>query len=150
MKADQGDEPPLWSALIRVFQSGEIRGPFCESGGLDTSNSHAIVPPSDDLGASVMRTKWLRDVGLAAAFGGAIGCTTPKGPNLLTPVPEQYNVPPVEDARYTDPVSYPKDVLNQEPIKSASAGKLPSQQGSGPITATGGAGMGRGATPGGF
>lgn len=100
------------------------------------------------LGASVMRTKWLRDVGLVAAFGGAIGCTTPKGPNLLTPVPEQYNVPPVEDARYTEPVSYPKDVLNQDPVKAASAGKLPSQQG--PIAPAGGGGMGRGATPGGF
>jgi hypothetical protein len=95
-----------------------------------------------------MCKKWLREIGLVAAFGGAFGCATPKGPNLLTPMPEQYTVPPTGDARYTDPVSYPKDVLNQEPVKAASAGKLPSQQG--PITPTGGAGMGRGATPGGF
>jgi hypothetical protein len=94
-----------------------------------------------------MRVRRLSELGLAAAFVGALGCTTPKGPNLLTPVPEQYNVPPADDARYTQPVSYPKDVLNQEPIKAAAAGKLPSQQA--PLTPTGGMG-GRGATPGGF
>ena len=95
-----------------------------------------------------MRKTWLRDVGTVIALGGALGCATSKGPNLLTPVPEQYALPPADDARFTQPVSYPKDVLNQEPIKAASAGKLPSQQG--PIAPTGGAGMGRGATPGGF
>ncbi len=62
-------------------------------------------------------------------------------------MPEQYTLPPDGDARFTQPVSYPKDVLNQEPIKAASNGKLPSQQQ--PIAPTGGIG-GRGATPGGF
>jgi hypothetical protein len=95
-----------------------------------------------------MRTKWLREFGVVAAFGSALGCTTPKGPNLLTPVPEQYNLPPADDARFTQPVSYPKDILNQDPIKQASGGKLPSQQG--PMPGGGGGMGGRSGAPGGF
>jgi hypothetical protein len=99
-----------------------------------------------------MRQGWLRKLGLSTVFGSALGCATSKGPNLLTPVPEQYNLPPEEDARFTQPVSYPKDVLNQDPIKQAS-GKLPSQQGpmgGGPGAGGGGSTGGRGMTPGGF
>jgi hypothetical protein len=94
-----------------------------------------------------MYVKWLRNAGFLAAFGGTLGCATSKGPNLQTPVPEQYNLPPTDDSRFTQPVSYPKDVLNQEPIRPASAGKLPSQQA--PMPGAGGMG-GRGGAPGGF
>jgi hypothetical protein len=93
-----------------------------------------------------MCTNRLRAFGLTAAFGGMLGCATSSGPNLRTPIPEQYTLPPADDSRFTQPVSYPKDVLNQEPVKPASPGKLPSQQGS--IAPAGG--MGRGSTPGGF
>jgi len=93
-----------------------------------------------------MRTNWLTGAGLAAVLGGALGCSTSGGPNLRTPVPEQYALPPADDARFSQPVSYPKEVLNQEPIKAPSASKLPSQQ---PSIAPSG-GMGRGMTPGGF
>jgi hypothetical protein len=95
-----------------------------------------------------MRKKWLRQIGLLTAFGGALGCATSKGPNLLTPVPEQYNLPSADDSRFTQPVSYPKDVLNQDPIKPVSGGKLPSQQG--PMGGGGGGMGGRGGAPGGF
>jgi hypothetical protein len=86
---------------------------------------------------------------MTAVFGTAIGCSTSNGPNLRTPMPEQYALPPADDARFTQPVSYPKDVLNQEPVKAAAPGgsKLPSQQNQ--IAPSGN--MGRaGATPGGF
>jgi hypothetical protein len=83
----------------------------------------------------------------AALLTGALGCSTPSGPSLREPMPEQYTLPPDGDARFIQPVSYPKDVLNQEPIKAPSPGKLPSQQS--PIAPAGGMG-GRGMTPGGF
>jgi hypothetical protein len=94
-----------------------------------------------------MRMNWLRGIAAVTLFGGAVGCASNRGPDLRTPTPEQYTLPPADDARFTQPVSYPKDVLNQEPIKAASAGKLPSQQG--PMPGAGGMG-GRGAAPGGF
>ena len=93
-----------------------------------------------------MRTNWFRGVGLAAVFAGVVGCASSGGPNVRTPMPEQYTLPPADDSRFTQPVSYPKEVLNQEPIKPASPGKQPGQQG--PIMPAGG--MGRGMTPGGF
>jgi hypothetical protein len=89
-----------------------------------------------------MRAKWL---GCAAVICGALGCATSRGPDLKTPIPEQYSLPPADDSRFTQPVSYPKDVLNQDTIKPAAGGKLPSQQA--PMPSPGG--MGRGA-PGGF
>jgi hypothetical protein len=95
-----------------------------------------------------MRMNWLRGIAVLASFGGALGCTTNRGPDLRTPVPEQYSLPPTDDSRFTQPVSYPQDVLNQDPIKPASGGKLPSQQG--PMPGGGGMGGGRGASPGGF
>ena len=90
----------------------------------------------------------MRLIGLGAAFGGAIGCATTRGPDLKTPVPEQYNLPPADDSRFTQPASYPKDVLNQEPIKPASPSKVGGGPGGG-LTPAGGMG-GRGTTPGGF
>jgi hypothetical protein len=80
-------------------------------------------------------------------FSGALGCATSTAPNLRTPTPEQFAVPPAGDARFSQPISYPKDVLNQEPAKPTSPSKLPSQQPGG-ISPAGG--MGRGMTPGGF
>ncbi|HEY1377603.1 MAG TPA: hypothetical protein VGF55_12460 [Gemmataceae bacterium] len=93
-----------------------------------------------------MRTSWLTGAGLAVVLGGALGCSTSRGLDLRTPMPEQYALPPADDARFSQPVSYPKEVLNQEPVKATPQGKLPSQQ---PAIAPSG-GMGRGMTPGGF
>jgi hypothetical protein len=95
-----------------------------------------------------MGRRWLRLIGLATALGG--GCTTSHGPNLKTPMPEQYTLPPTDDSRFAEPVSYPKDVLNQEPIKPASPSKVGGGPGGGLTPAGGMAGAGRGMTPGGF
>jgi len=62
-------------------------------------------------------------------FGGAVGCTPP-GPNLKSPVVEQYTLPPADDARFSSPPAYPKETLNQDLPKSsagAASPKLPSQ-----------------------
>src|SRR5215213_7874435 len=88
----------------------------------------------------------MRRIGLAAGLSGALGCATSNGPNLRTPMPEQFAVPPADDSRFAQPVSYPKDLLNQEPAKPTTPNKLPNQQGG--VSPTGG--MGRGMTPGGF
>jgi hypothetical protein len=95
-----------------------------------------------------MRRKWLGGLGLALAFGGAVGCATTRGPDLKTPMPEQYNLPPADDARFSQPVSFPKEVLNQEPIKAPSPTGKPGGGPGGGLTPAGG--MGRGPTPGGF
>jgi hypothetical protein len=97
-----------------------------------------------------MRGSCVRYLTAVAVFGGLAGCATSRStPNLRTPIPEQYALPPVDDARFSQPVSYPKETLNQEPLKPASNGKLPSQQ---PAIAPGGANGpgGRMSTPGGF
>jgi len=84
---------------------------------------------------------------LAISVVGILGCATSRGPDLKTPIPEQYVLPPDNDSRFSQPVEYPREVLNKEPIKAAPPGKLPSQQQG--MTNPGG-GMGRGMTPGGF
>jgi hypothetical protein len=85
-----------------------------------------------------MRGTRLRNVGVALAFGGFLGCTSP-GPSLKTPYHEQIVTPPEDDPRFSQPVSYPKDVLNKGPIKPDDATKLPSQK---PQFGPGGPGMG--------
>jgi hypothetical protein len=89
-----------------------------------------------------MRANWLRKVGTWVTFGGIVGCTPP-GPNLKAPMPEQYTLPPADDARFSSPPSYPKETLNQDlPKSSTGTPKMPSQlpsMGGGP----GGPGAGR-------
>jgi hypothetical protein len=89
-----------------------------------------------------MRANWLRNLGTCVTFGGIVGCTPP-GPNLKTPIPEQYALPPADDARFSNPPSYPKETLNQDMPKPLNKDmpKMPSQMpqmGGGP-----GGGMGR-------
>ena len=95
----------------------------------------ALTIPVARLSFALRRSGGVRDAydeadefAILAAFAGSCGCATPRGPNLLTPVPEQYNLPP-DDARFTQPASYPKDVLNQDPIREGQRRQLPSQQG---------------------
>ena len=90
-------------------------------------------------GGEAMRGRSVGKLGAVALLGGLVGCSSPAGPNLRTPVPEQYVLPPADDARFSQPPSFPKETLNQEPIKPASPGKLPSQQ---PQIAPGGGRMG--------
>jgi hypothetical protein len=47
------------------------------------------------------------------------GCRAP-GPNLRTPVPETFAIPPEDDPRYSKPLEYPKELLNRPPVKPTS------------------------------
>src|SRR5437763_1431404 len=115
---------------------------------LDMSQVAGIVRTSkgSGTGARDMLGRIIGKLGTMTLLAGLVGCNS-SGPNLRTPMPEQYVLPPSDDARFSQPVSYPKETLNQEPIKPASTqGKLPSQQPQlGP-----GMGGGRGITPGGY
>jgi hypothetical protein len=50
-----------------------------------------------------------------------IGCATAK-PDLRTPMPEQFAGPPEDDPRYSQPIEYPKELLNKPPVKPTSPG----------------------------
>jgi hypothetical protein len=90
--------------------------------------------------------RYLLRLGTATLLGSLISCST-SGPNVRTPMQEQYVLPPADDARFSQPVSYPKETLNQDTVKPASSqGKLPSQQ---PQIAPGG-GFGGRMNPGGY
>jgi hypothetical protein len=74
-----------------------------------------------------MMARWVVIWTAVAAMGGLSGCAT-SGPNLKTPMPERFALPPVDDARFSEPISYPKDTLNQDTIvKPGAPPKLPSQ-----------------------
>jgi hypothetical protein len=88
-----------------------------------------------------MRASWVLRAASLAAVGAAAGCTPP-GPNLKSPVAEQYAVPPEDDPRFSSPLAYPKETLNREPPKSTvGQPKMPSQM---PSIAPGGRGPGVG------
>jgi hypothetical protein len=81
------------------------------------------------------------------AIGGFAGCAT-SGPNLKTPMPERFALPPSDDARFSEPIAYPKDTLNQDSIIKGSPPKMPSQ--APPLTSpTQGGRYGGGGGPGG-
>jgi hypothetical protein len=53
---------------------------------------------------------------LLAALLGLVGCTSNE-PHLKPPKPhEEYNVPPEQDARFSKPVEYPKEVMERDPF----------------------------------
>ena len=54
-------------------------------------------------------------------LGLVIGCATAK-PDLRTPMPEQFTPPPEDDLRYSQPIEYPKELLNKPPVKPAAPG----------------------------
>lgn len=60
-----------------------------------------------------------------AGMVGLAGCST-SGPNLRTPMAERFSLPPIDDARFSEPIAYPKDKLNQDLIAKPNSGKLPS------------------------
>jgi hypothetical protein len=50
---------------------------------------------------------------LVAVLLGLCGCVT-TGNHIKAPkLPEQYNSPPADDPRYTDPPKYPKDTMKR-------------------------------------
>lgn len=62
-----------------------------------------------------MKKTWII---VAAALAGC----TPPGPNLKSPYVEQFAVPPEDDPRFSQPVSYPKELLNRPPAKPSGGG----------------------------
>jgi hypothetical protein len=84
-----------------------------------------------------MRGRSIRKLSVVLLIGSLASCRS-QSPNLRTPVPEQYALPPSDDSRFSQPVSYPKETLNQDSVKQANnLNKLPSQQ---PSMAPGGRG----------
>jgi hypothetical protein len=70
------------------------------------------------------RVLYLVGVPLAAMLG-ALGCHSDA--NLRPPKePEAYNVPPDNDPRFSQPVSYPKNLLFQDSIHKADQDASPS------------------------
>jgi hypothetical protein len=78
------------------------------------------------------RTRWL-----AIALLALVGCQSSDNKHIKPPLQEEYNLPPADDARFSSPVAYPKDTLNQPPARPSSpqgpgaAPKGPSRVGSG-------------------
>ena len=66
-----------------------------------------------------MRVLWGRVRWLGVLLFGVSGCWTTQ-PELKPPKqPEVIAVPPQEDARFSQPIQYPKGTLNQEPTKKS-------------------------------
>lgn len=75
-----------------------------------------------------MRPTWTHRLGIAAAVAGLAGCSS-YGISLRTPVPEQYALPPSDDPRFSSPPEFPRETLNQTPLKPAGGtSNLPSQR----------------------
>ena len=66
--------------------------------------------------------------GLLTATLVLVGCKAP-GPDLKTPTPEQFILPPEDDARYSKPLEYPKELLNKPPAKSGNPNGMPGFKG---------------------
>lgn len=64
-----------------------------------------------------MRQTWIRMRWLSLALIASFGCWS-TGPKLKPPpAPEEYRKPPDDDARFSSPIAYPKDTLNQDMLK---------------------------------
>jgi hypothetical protein len=61
-----------------------------------------------------MRRKWGRLALLLAAGLGWTGCASTDKHLKPPKPPEEYNLPPEHDRRYSNPVEYPKDTLNKD------------------------------------
>jgi hypothetical protein len=100
----------------------------CRSFPLDNRVGHAIVLPLCEVREGVaMPARWVSALCAFAAISAVAGCAM-SGPNLKTPMPERFALPPADDARFSEPIAYPKDTLNQDSvIKPGNNQKLPSQ-----------------------
>jgi hypothetical protein len=63
-----------------------------------------------------------------AASLALVGCKAP-GPDLKTPIPEQFILPPEDDPRYSKPLEYPKELLNKAPAKPTNPNGSPGFKG---------------------
>jgi hypothetical protein len=87
--------------------------------------------------ATGVRVRWL-----GAVLLGLLGCQTSGVDIKPPPQEEQLREPPRDDRRYTDPIAYPKETLNNDYLK-----RDPAQPGSmgkpAPQFNTSGSGAGR-------
>jgi hypothetical protein len=90
-----------------------------------------------------MHTIWYRFGLLAATAFVLAGCAT-SDPTKVPKHKEEYTLPPGEDARFSQPPAYPKDVLNQDRTPSGDTGQGKGKSGLGKAGGSGGFG-----TPGG-
>ncbi len=63
-----------------------------------------------------MRTAWIALVVSLAAGAGMPGCATTQS-ELKPNLPEEFVLPPENDARFSNPQSFPKETLNTGPVK---------------------------------
>lgn len=90
-----------------------------------------------------MRRIWLARRCLSALLLGLVGCTTPE-PSLKPPLREEFTIPPTDDPRFSQPVSYPKETLNNFQQKREKDGGPPGDRFRGPSGGMGGPGNTRG------
>ncbi len=64
-----------------------------------------------------MRSAWRRLGLLGPLFLCLSGCWTTKGHLKPERPPEVFDLPPKEDARFDQPVTYPRNVMNTDRIK---------------------------------
>ena len=71
-----------------------------------------------------MRRTWGSFGMLAVLLAALAGCEPTLRQKLRPPKqPEAYNLPPADDTRYTDPIAFPKNTLNQDSTKIAKDAK---------------------------
>ncbi len=73
-----------------------------------------------------MRRSWKGLGFVCAALVGAGGCWTTESALRPPRPPEEFTVPPENDARFSAPPSFPKGTLFNESIKKPAPGGLPS------------------------
>ena len=84
------------------------------------------------------RTRWL---GIALLV--MLGCESTDNTHLKPQLQEEYNLPPADDPRFSSPISYPKETLNQDPARATNS-QTPGPAYKGPSRSgvRGGGGMG--------
>lgn len=63
-----------------------------------------------------MRQMWVRMRWLATVLLMGSGCLTTEPILKPPPQPESYQLPPAGDSRFSEPIAYPKETLNQDMI----------------------------------
>lgn len=88
---------------------------------------------------------------LLAALLVVTGCYTTERVRIRPPKREEvYALPPVADARFDEPLKYPKGLLNQDVVRSGKTADMKGPPGGGPNMGAGGGRMGGGAGMGGM